>query len=114
MPVSPQDLAKHLERSHFQQVDSAVTIIMQAFLDSLDAERGAAQARLPDWTTNLAGKKFGVDSRYIYIAGLKIPAAVLALLPLPQGGVDQSHALDHIMDLRADIEQAAPSGRKHG
>lgn len=107
VPVSPQDLAKHLERSHFQQVDSAVTIIMQAFLDSLDAERGAAQARLPDWTTNLAGKKFGVDSRYIYIAGLKIPAAVLALLPLPQGGVDQSHALDHIMDLRADIEQAA-------
>lgn len=105
VPVSPADLAKHLERSHVERVDSAVTVIMQAFLDSLDAERGA-QARLPDWTTNLAGKKFGVDSRYIYIAGLKIPAAVLALLPLPQGG-DQAHALDHLINLRADIEQAA-------
>lgn len=107
VPVSPADLAQHLERSHFEQVDSAVTVIMQAFLDSLDAERGAAQARLPDWTTNLAGKKFGVDSRYIYIAGLKIPAAVLALLPLPQGNVDQSRAFNRLMDLRADIEQAA-------
>jgi hypothetical protein len=107
VPVSPSDVAKSLERSHFEQVDSAVTVIMQAFLDSLDHERGAALAKLPNWTTTLSGKKFGVDSRYIYLAGLKIPAAVLALLPLPEGNIDQTRAYNHLMDLRADIEQAA-------
>ncbi|MEO8295179.1 MAG: hypothetical protein ABI613_06655 [Gemmatimonadota bacterium] len=107
VPVSPADLAKHLQRSHVELVDSAVTVIMQAFLDSLDAERGAALAKLPDWTTTVSGRKFGVDSRYIYLAGLKIPAAVLALLPLPQGNIDQARAYNHLMDLRADIEQAA-------
>jgi hypothetical protein len=107
VPVSPADVARNLERTHFEQVDSAVTVIMQAFLDSLDHERGAELARIPNWTTTLSGKKFGVDSRYIYLAGLKIPAAVLALLPLPEGNIDQTRAYNHLMDLRADIEQAA-------
>lgn len=106
IPFSPAELARHLERSHVEKVDSAVTAIMQAFLDSLQAEPGAA-TRLPDWTTTLAGSKFGLDSRYIYVAGLKIPAAVLALLPLPSGNVSQDRALDHLIDMRADIEQAA-------
>lgn len=106
VPFSPQELARHLERSHVQQVDSAVTSIMQAFLDSLANEPGA-DLKLPDWTTTLAGSKFGIDSRYIYVAGLKIPAALLALLPLPGGSVSQDRALDHVIDMRADIEQAA-------
>jgi hypothetical protein len=62
---------------------------------------------MPEWTTNVAGSKFGLDSKFIYIAGLKIPAAVLALLPLPQGNIDQARAYNHLMDLRADIERAA-------
>ena len=78
-----------------------------ATLDSLAAEPGMGQVRMPDWTTTGAGSKFGLDSKYIYIAGLKIPAAVLALLPLPQGNIDQSRAYNHLMDLRADIERAA-------
>lgn len=106
VPFSPVDLARHLERSHIQQVDSAVTAIMQAFLDSLANEQGAA-LKLPDWTTTLAGTKFGIDSKYIYVAGLKIPAALLALLPIPGGNVSQDRALDHVIDMRADIEQAA-------
>ncbi|MEP7325538.1 MAG: hypothetical protein ABI836_06295 [Gemmatimonadota bacterium] len=106
VPFSPQELARHLERNHVEQVDSAVTAIMQAFLDSLANEPGA-QLKLPDWTTTLAGTKFGLDSRYIYVAGLKIPAALLALLPLPGGNVSQDRALDHVIDMRADIEQAA-------
>lgn len=110
VPVSPQDLARHLERSHVEQIDSAVTAIMQAFLDSLANEPGAAR-KMPDWTTTLAGSKFGLDSRYIYVAGLKIPAAVLALLPLPGGNVSQDRALDHVIDMRADIEQAARRAR---
>lgn len=107
VPISPEVLARRLEEEHFEHVDSAVTAIMQAFLDSLAAEPGMGQVRMPDWTTTVAGSKFGLDSKYIYIAGLKIPAAVLALLPLPQGNIDQSRAYNHLMDLRADIERAA-------
>ena len=107
VPVSPEEIARRLEAAHFENVDSAVTVIMQAFLDSLAAEPGSRDARLPEWTTNVAGSKFGLDSRFIYIAGLKIPAAVLALLPLPQGNIDQARAYNHLMDLRADIERAA-------
>ncbi len=107
VPVSPEVIARRLEEAHFEHVDSAVTVIMQAFLDSLAAEPGAGGIRLPDWTTNVAGSKFGLDSRFIYIGGLKIPAAVLALLPLPQGNLDQARAYNHLMDLRADIERAA-------
>jgi hypothetical protein len=62
---------------------------------------------MPNWTGDIAGKKFGLDSTSLYIAGLKIPAAVLALLPIPAGNIDQNRANNRILELRADIEQAA-------
>ena len=80
---------------------------MQAYLDSIADESPALGQTLPSWTTNVAGKKFGIDSKNIYIAGLKIPAAVLALLPIPAGNVDQNRAYSHLMDLRTDLQYAA-------
>lgn len=94
LPVPPKELAERLGKTHVELVDSAVTAIVQGYLDSIAREPGADQVKLPDWTATVAGKKFGLDSRNIYIAGLKIPAAVLALLPIPSGG-NQSRALDH-------------------
>ena len=88
-------------------VDSAVTAIVQGYLDSIALDPGARQVGLPSWTTQVAGKKFGLDSKNIYIAGLKIPAVVLALLPLPQGNIDQNRAYNHLMELRGDLQQAA-------
>jgi hypothetical protein len=94
LPLPPRELARRLQPSHAELVDSAVTAIVQGYLDSIAREPGADQVDLPDWTTEVAGSKFGLDSRNIYIAGLKIPAAVLVLLPIPSGG-NQQHALDH-------------------
>jgi hypothetical protein len=93
LPLPPRALAQRLQ-PHIELVDSAVTAIVQQYLDSIAHEPGADEVRLPDWTTEIDGRKFGLDSRNIYIAGLKIPAAVLALLPIPQGG-NQQRALDH-------------------
>ncbi len=107
LPLPPKELAGRLTRSHAQLVDSAVSAVVQAFLDSVAAEPANRDARLPSWTTEVAGKKFGLDSRNLYVAGLKIPAAVLALLPLPGGNLDQNKAYSHIMDLRSDIQYAA-------
>jgi len=65
--------------------------------------------RLPAWTTDVAGKKFGIDSSGIYVAGIKIPALALAALGnmLPQGNFDEALRERHMEDLRQDILQAA-------
>jgi hypothetical protein len=108
LPLPPTELAQRLSRSPEQLADSAVTATIQAFLDSVALEPGADRAQLPSWTTKVGGQTIGIDGQNIYIAGLKIPAAVLGLLPLGSGGnIDQSKANQRLMDMRADIEQAA-------
>jgi hypothetical protein len=107
LPLPPKELAQRLKPSHQQLVDSAVTAIVQAYLDSMAVEPGADHVKLPDWTTEVGGRKFGLDSRNIYIAGLKIPAAVLALLPIPTIG-NQQRALDHNGEwIAEDLRRAA-------
>lgn len=107
LPLPPRELAQRLSKSKAELVDSAVTTIVQAYLDSIANDPATRNQGLPDWTTEIAGKKFGLDSKNIYIAGLKIPAAVLALLPIPAGNIDQNRAYNHFMDLRADLLYAA-------
>lgn len=107
LPLPPRELAQRLSRSRAELVDSAVTAIVQAYLDSIANDPATRNQGLPSWTTEVAGKKFGLDSKNIYIAGLKIPAAVLALLPIPAGNIDQNRAYNHLMDLRADLLYAA-------
>lgn len=107
LPLPPRELAQRLSKNPAQLVDSAVTAIVQAYLDSIANDPATKNQGLPSWTTEIAGKKFGLDSKNIYIAGLKIPAAVLALLPIPAGNIDQNRAYNHFMDLRADLLYAA-------
>jgi hypothetical protein len=108
LPLPPQELAERLTRQkHAELVDSAVDAIVQAYLDSIAADPTTRKAGLPSWTTNVAGTKFGLDSSNIYVAGLKIPAAVLALLPISGGNIDQNRAYNHLMSLRADLQYAA-------
>lgn len=107
LPLPPRDLARRIERSHAELVDSAVTAIVQRYLDSIAGEPGADRVKLPDWTAEVEGLKFGLDSKSIYIAGLRIPAAVLALLPLPASG-DQRRAIDHSGQwIAEDLRRAA-------
>jgi hypothetical protein len=107
LPLPPKELAKRLQKSHTELVDSAISALAQSYMDSVAKEPGADRVSLPDWTTEVNGAKFGLDSRNIYIAGLKIPAAVLALLPIPSGG-NQSRALDHSGQwIAEDLRRAA-------
>jgi hypothetical protein len=108
LPLPPKELAARLSnKEHAELVDSAVNAIVQAYLDSIAADPSSRKARLPSWTTNVAGTKFGLDSSNIYIAGLKIPAAVLALLPISGGNIDRNRAYNHLMEMRTDLQQAA-------
>jgi hypothetical protein len=107
LPLPPRELAQRLTQSRAELLDSAVSSIVQAYLDSIANEPASKNVGLPDWTTEIAGKKFGIDAKNIYIAGLKIPAAVLALLPISGGNIDQNRAYNRLMDLRADLLYAA-------
>jgi len=107
LPLPPRELAQRLSQSRAELLDSAVSAIVQAYLDSIANEPASKNVGLPSWTTEVAGKKFGIDSKNIYIAGLKIPAAVLALLPISGGNIDQNRAYNRLMDLRADLLYAA-------
>ena len=103
LPLPPRELAQRLRKSHTELVDSAVTATIQAFLDSVAREPQDPNA---EWSTEVAGKKFGLSGKYLTIAGLRIPAAVLALLPIG-GGSNQQKAFDRTDDLLADLRQAA-------
>jgi hypothetical protein len=108
LPLPPKELAGRLSRKkHTELVDSAVNAIVQSYLDSIALDPATRSVGLPSWTTQVAGKKFGLDSSNIYLAGLKIPAAVLALLPIPAGNIDQNRAYNHLMAMRADLQYAA-------
>ena len=108
LPLPPKELAERLtQKEHAALADSAVNAIVQAYLDSIAADPAARRPGLPSWTADVAGTKFGLDSSSIYFAGLKIPAAVLALIPIPAGNIDQNRAYSHLMSMRADLQYAA-------
>lgn len=105
LPLEPKQLAQALSSGNVRLVDSAITVIVQHYLDSVatapDRERGP-----PSWTTTVAGTKFGLDAHNIYLAGLKIPTAVLALLKLP--GANESRVFDRSYGLmQEDLHRAA-------
>ncbi len=91
--------------------DTVAVQRLRAMVDSLnqiiDQEQRAG--RRPSWVATVEGAKFGIDSQYIHVAGIKIPTAVLALLPitLPQGNYDEARRARQLEDMRQDLMQAA-------
>lgn len=88
------------------QLDSTVTARLRAFLDTMPPD-SFAPPPAQRWTTEIAGQTWGIDGKWIYLGPLKLPAALLALLPFPQGNIDQSRAANELMRYREDIMQAA-------
>jgi hypothetical protein len=107
LPFAPRELAQRLTRSHYELVDSAVTEIVQNYIDSMLASPVPFDAKPPAWTTKIAGKTFGIDQNYIYLGGLKIPSAILALLPLPAMSNIDLRSSQRLNDIRADLQYAA-------
>lgn len=108
LPLPPRELAEALTgRSHIELVDSAVSAIVQAYLDSVLTSPTRPGAPPPSWTTEIQGQTFGIDSRYIYLGPLRIPAALLALLPIQVGGNMDLVEGRRLAAIRADLEYAA-------
>src|SRR2546426_8860158 len=81
-------------------------------VDSLNVviDQDQRSRQRPVWTTDVAGKVFGIDSQFIHVAGIKIPTAALALLPitLPQGNYDEQRRGRQLDEMRGGLMQAAP------
>ncbi|HEV8149719.1 MAG TPA: hypothetical protein VGP61_05985 [Gemmatimonadales bacterium] len=108
LPAAPREIAEALSKTHIQLVDSAVAAIVQAFVDSVLNAPSAPGAAPPSWTTQIFGKTFGIDSKYIYLGGLKIPSAVLALLPIKSGGTTMEYSQSlRLAAIREDLATAS-------
>lgn len=111
LPLPPGELAQRLTRSHYELVDSAVSEIVQAYIDSIIRAPVPYDNKPPSWTTTIGGKTFGIDSRNIYLGGLKIPSAILALLPIPStSNLDLRYA-QRMRDIQEDLQYAAQRAR---
>lgn len=97
-----------LRRTHAQLTDSAVKAIINHYLDSLAALPGGGAMLPPSWKATIGGQEFGLDGRFVTVAGVKVPSLLLLLIPLPVTG-DESKALDKAGMMRADdYEMALP------
>jgi len=61
----------------------------------------------PRWTFERNGRTYGIDQTWMHFGAFKLPTALLALLPIPQGNYDQAQSWNRQMDMRADILRAA-------
>lgn len=109
-PALPTDVADVIYNDTLRN-DRPVVARLKAMVDSLnvilDEER--AEGRKPSWTTQIAGKEFGIDSQYIHVAGISIPTAALALLPirLPEGNYDEYRRSRQLEAMRQDLLYSA-------
>jgi hypothetical protein len=91
-----------------ERLDSAIVSIVQPFNDSIAAAAGQRQPG--DWTIDRDGRKYGIDQKYIHLGKFSIPTAVLALLPINQGGNPAYDANKRSMQLHNDIFWQAQQG----
>ncbi len=101
-----RDSAGYNAAVHVERVDSAVQAKIQAFIDTMPYDSMAAPAPT-SWTANIDGKKFGVDGKWVYLGGIKLPTALLALLKLPMGNYQEAQREAHFMEVREEIIRAA-------
>ncbi|MFI5279252.1 MAG: hypothetical protein ACHQU1_02055 [Gemmatimonadales bacterium] len=95
-------------------MDSVVRVRMMVMADKMDsAMRNDSLSptrnplATPRWTFEHDGKTYGIDQSGIHFGTFSIPTAVLALLPFPQGNIDNARAYNRMLDMRSDILRAA-------
>jgi len=114
LPLPPRDLAHAVVRTNAELVDSAVTAIVQAYIDSV-LSVAPANEPLPRWSTKVGDQQLGLDAQWIYLGPIKIPTALVAGLlnaigGLPVGGsAEQSDytRFRTLQQMREDVQYAA-------
>jgi hypothetical protein len=92
--------------THIARVEAAVRERIQAYIDTMPRDSFA----LPPparWTTEIDGNTWGIDGQWIYLGDIKLPTALLALLPFPQGNIEQAQAAAELQRMRGEIIDVA-------
>lgn len=87
-------------------VDSALAEKIRSYMDTVPPDSFATR-EAPKWTTEIAGQTWGLDGKWIYLGPIKLPATVLALLPLPSGNYDLAQRNIQLQRMREDLMDAA-------
>jgi hypothetical protein len=93
-------------RTHVARIDSAIRERVKAYIDTMPRDSFALPAP-PRWTTEIDGNTWGMDGSWIYLGDFKIPTALLALLPLPQGNYERARDAASLQQMREEIIEAA-------
>jgi len=107
LPADVADIVYNDTLIHDRPVVARLKAMVDSLNDLLNEEQ--RQGRKPTWTTQIAGKTFGIDSQYIHVAGIEIPTAALALLPirLPEGNYDEYRRSRQLEMMRQDLLYSA-------
>ena len=92
--------------THVTRVAEALRERIKAFIDTMPRDSFALPSP-SSWTTQINGNTWGVDPSWIYLGDIKLPTALLALIPLPQGNIDRARDAAELQRIREDIIQAA-------
>lgn len=92
--------------NHVARVDSALADKIRLYMDTVPPDSFAVR-QAPKWTTEIAGQTWGIDGKWIYLGPIKLPAAVLALLPLPSGNYELAQRNAQLQRMREDLMDAA-------
>jgi len=115
LPLPPRDLARVVARSQAELVDSAVTAIVQAYIDSVLTVAAAASDPMPRWVTKVGDQQLGLDAQWIYLGPIKVPTALVAGIlsafgALPAGGSAETSDYTKfraLQQMREDVQIAA-------
>ncbi|HEX5436021.1 MAG TPA: hypothetical protein VFW98_02595 [Gemmatimonadaceae bacterium] len=105
---TPAGAPPPVPRGMAAQLDSMLAERIQLHNDSMAIIAKNAGRKPGDWTFNKGGKKYGIDQKYIYVGSIKIPTALLALLPLNiQGNPTEIQRDRALSRMHADIMENA-------
>ncbi|MGD8727189.1 MAG: hypothetical protein PVH40_06065, partial [Gemmatimonadales bacterium] len=92
--------------THVARVEAAVRERLKAYIDTMPRDSFALPPP-PVWTTEVDGATWGMDGSWIYLGDFKIPSALLALIPFPQGNIEQARAAEELASMRQEIIEMA-------
>ena len=91
-PTRAEELQAYLARGIQQHLES---------LAALPAERDPR-----DWTREIGGRKYGMDDKWIHVAGFKVPSFLLAAIPMKaQANPTVTERNRRINEMSAEIEE---------
>lgn len=104
--VTAPDAVYRMPRGVSEDVDSIIDVAVGIALDTLDMMR--QQGKLPEWVKRTkGGSEWGLTPQYIALGKVKIPTALLALLPLNIGPGASPVDLRTAAYIRRDVQENA-------